>query len=124
MCVLYSIRSFFSVLEVHCLCLFQLLRHVSQRVSLIVIPGFLFVCLFVCLSVCHSATYSRPRLIDHNQIWCAGTYLSSHPCKPFWISCLPYSWFQMEKYGKFRLFPTLNGCHLDIRTQIKKSRRG
>jgi len=29
----------------------------------------------------------------------------------------------MEKYGKFRLFPTLNGCHFDIRTQIKKSRR-
>jgi len=29
----------------------------------------------------------------------------------------------MEKYGKFRLFPSLNGCHLDIRTQIEKSRR-
>jgi len=76
-----------------------------------------------CLSVCHSATYSLPQLIDHNQIWCAGTYLSSHPCKPFWIPCLPYSRFQMEKYGKFRLFPTLNGYHFDIRTQIKKSRR-
>jgi len=25
--------------------------------------------LFVCLSVGHSATYSLPRLIDHNQIW-------------------------------------------------------
>jgi len=33
----------------------------SQRVSLIVIP--------FCLSVGYSATYSLPRLIDHNQIW-------------------------------------------------------
>jgi len=70
-----------------------LLRHVSQRVSLIVIPGFLFlslfVCLFVashlseskhychsrmfvCLDVCPSATYSLPQVIDHNQIWYAG----------------------------------------------------
>jgi len=81
------------------------------------------VCLSVWMSVCHSATYSLPRLIDHNQIWYAGTYLSLHPCKPLWIPCLPYSRFQMEKYGKFRLFPTLNGCHLDIRKQIKKSRR-
>jgi len=97
-----------------------LLRHVSQRVSLIVIPGFLFVCLFVCLSVCHFATYSRPRLIDHNQIWCAGTYLSSHPCKPFWIPCPPYFGSSGQKYANFRLWTTLNGYHLDIRTQIKK----
>ena len=48
-------------------------------------------CLAVCMSVCHSATYSLPRLIDHNQISYAGTYLSSHACKPFWIPCLPYS---------------------------------
>ena len=39
-----------------------------QRVSFIVIPF----CLSVCLSVSHSATYSLPRLIDHNQIWSAG----------------------------------------------------
>jgi len=39
--------------------------------------------LFVCLSVGHSATYSLPRLIDHNHIWLAGIYLSSDPCKPF-----------------------------------------
>ena len=38
-----------------------------QRVSLIVIPF----CLFVWMSVGHSATYSLPRLIDHNQIWSA-----------------------------------------------------
>ena len=80
------------------------------------------VCPDVCLSVCHSTTYSLPRLTDHNQIWYAGTYLSSNPCKPFWIPSLPYSRFQMEKYGKFRLFRTLNGYHFDIRTQIKKSR--
>ena len=97
----------------------QILRHVSQRVGLIVIPG----CLDVCLSVGHPTAYSLPRLIDHNQIWYAGTYLSSHGCKPLWIPCLPYSLFQMEKYRKFRLFPTLNRCHLDIRIQIKKSRR-
>jgi len=76
-----------------------------------------------CLSACHPTAYSLPRLTDHNQIWYAGTYLSSHPCKPFWIPCLPYSRFQMEKYGKFRLFRTLNGYHFDIRTQIIKSRR-
>ena len=86
--------------------------------------GCLDVCLFVCLSVGHPTAYSLPRFIDHNQIWYAGTYLSSHACKPFWIPCLPYSRFQMEKYGKFRLFPTLNGYHFDIRAQIKKSRRG
>jgi len=47
----------------------------------------LFVCLSVWMSVGHSATYSLPRLIDHNQIWSAGIglYLSSNPCQPFWI---------------------------------------
>ena len=43
------------------------------------------VCLSVWMSVGHSATYSLPRLINHNQIWSAGIYLSSDPCKPFWI---------------------------------------
>ena len=42
----------------------------SQRVSLIVIPF----CLSVWMSVGHSATYSLPRLIDHNHIWSAGIY--------------------------------------------------
>ena len=68
----------------------------SQRVSLIVIPF----CLSVWMSVGHSTTYSLPRLIDHNQIW-----LSSDPCKPFWIPYLPYFRCQREKYAKFRLFP-------------------
>ena len=85
--------------------------------------GCLYVCMSVCLSVGHSATYSLPRLTDHNQIWYAGTYLSSDLCKPFCIPCRPYSRFQVEKYGKFRLFPTLNGCHLQIMAQIKKRRR-
>ena len=53
----------------------------SQRVSLIVIPF----CLSVWMSVGHSATCSLPRLIDYNQIWSAGIYLSSDLCKPFWI---------------------------------------
>jgi len=53
----------------------------SQRVSLIVIPF----CLSGWMSVGHSATYSLPRLIDHNQIWSAGIYLSLDSCKPFWI---------------------------------------
>jgi len=30
--------------------------------------------LFAWMSVGHSTTYSLPRLIDHNQIWYAGTY--------------------------------------------------
>jgi len=64
----------------------------SQRVSLIVIPF----CLSVWMSVGHSATYSLPRLIDHNQIWSAGIYLSSDPCKPFWIPYLPYFRCQRE----------------------------
>ena len=62
----------------HTWCLRNIASH-SQRVSLIVIPF----CLSVCLSLGHSATYSLPRLIDHNQIWSAGIYLSSDPCKPF-----------------------------------------
>ena len=79
----------------------------SQRVSLIVIPF----CLSVWMAVGHSATYSLPRLIDHNQIWSAGIYLSSDPCKPFWIPYLPYSRCQREKYAKFRL-----GILLPLRT--------
>jgi len=47
----------------------------SQRVSLIVLPF----CLPVWMSVGHSATYILPRLIDHNQIWSSGIYLSSDP---------------------------------------------
>jgi len=77
----------------------------------------LFVCLSVWMSVSHSATYSLPRLIDHNQICLAGIYLSSDPCKPFWIPYLPYFWCQMEKYAKFRLFPTAAfyaySCHCE-----------
>jgi len=75
----------------------------SQRVSLIVIPF----CLSVWMSVGHSATYSLPRLIDHNQIWSAGVYLSSDPCKSFWIPYLPYFRCQREKYAKFRLLRIL-----------------
>ena len=59
--------------------------------------------LFVSLSVGHSATYSLLQLIDHNQIWSAGIYLSSDPCKPFWIPCLAHFRCQREKYAKFRL---------------------
>jgi len=62
--------------------------------------------LLVCQDVGHSTTYSLPRLIDHNQIWLAGIYLSSDPCKPFWIPCLPYFRCQREKYARFGLFPT------------------
>ena len=80
-------------------------------------------CLYVCLSVGHSATYSLPRLTDHNQIWHAGTYLSSDPCKPFWTPCPPYFGSQGQKYANFRLRTTLNGYHFNIRTQIQKSRR-
>ena len=65
--------------------------------------------MFVCLSVGHSATYSLPRLIDHNQIWSAGIYLSSDPCKPFWIPYLPYFWCQREKYA--HILATANVTH-------------
>jgi len=81
----------------------------SQRVSLIVIPF----CLSVWMSVGHSATYSLPRLIDHNQIWSAGIYLSSESCKPFWIPYLPYFWCQREKYAT-RILATVNVTHRAI----------
>jgi len=58
----------------------------------------------VCLSVGHSATYSLPRLIDHSQIWSAGIYLSSDPCKPFWIPYLPYFGCQRENMQNFAYF--------------------
>jgi len=80
----------------------------SQRVSLIVIPF----CLSVWMSVGHSATYSLPRLIDHNQIWSAGIYLSSDPCKPFSIPYLPYFRCQREKYA--RILATANVMHSAI----------
>ena len=81
------------------------------------------VCPDFCLSVCHPTAYSLPGVIDHNQIWYAGTYLSSHGCKPFWIPQPPYSGSWGQKYANFRLRTTLNGCRLDIRIQIRKSRR-
>jgi len=71
--------------------------------------------LFVCLSF----RDLQPTTIDRSQ----PNLVCMDPCKPFWIPCLPYSQCLMEKYGKFCLFPTLNGCHLDIMAQIKKSRR-
>ena len=85
---------------IRCLCLsVRLLRHVRRQWALLSFHS-------VCLSVGHSATYSLTRLIDHNQIWSADIYLSSDPCKPFWIPYLPYFRCQREKYAKFRLFPT------------------
>jgi len=80
-----------------------------QRVGLIVIPF----CLSVWMSVGHSATYSLPRLIDHNQIWSAGIYLSWDPCKPFWIPHLPYFRRQREKYAT-RILATANVTHRAI----------
>jgi len=118
--VLRHVRREWALLSFHSVCC------VTSRTewALLSFPDvWMFVCLFVCLSVSHPTAYSLPRLIDHNQIWYAGTYLSSHACKPFWIPCLTYSRFQTEKYGKFSLFPTLNGCHFDTGAQIKKSQR-
>jgi len=79
---------------------FYLIVSRSQRVSLIVIPF----CLSVWMSVSHSTTYSLLQLIDHNQIWSAGVYLSLDPCKPFWIPYLQFFRCQRKKYAKFRLF--------------------
>jgi len=77
-----------------------LLRHVRITES----EPYCHSILFVCLSVGHSVTYSLPRLIDHNQIWSAGIYLSSDPCKPFWIPCLPYFGCQRENMQNFAYF--------------------
>jgi len=69
--------------------------------------------LFVCLDVCRSFRDLQPTTIDdHNQIWSASIYLSSDPCKPFWIPYLPYFRCQREKCAKFRLFRrlTLRRC--------------
>ena len=78
-------------------CLSVNLRHVRREWALLSFH-------FVCLSVGHSATYSLPRLIDHNQIWSAGIYLSSDPCKPFWIPYLPYFGCQKENMQNFAYF--------------------
>jgi len=66
----------------------------------------------LCLSVCLDV-YCLPRLIDHNQIWSAGIYLSSDPCKPFWIPYLPYFRCQREKYAT-RILATANVTHRAI----------
>ena len=79
-----------------------LLRHVSQRVGLIFIPG----CLSGCLSVCHLTSYSLPRLIDHNQIWYAGTYRSSHRVSLYGSPVshtLGSRWKNMENFAYFQL---------------------
>ena len=74
-----------------------LLRHVRREWALLSFHS-------VCLSVGHSATYSLPRLIDHNQIWSAGIYLSLDPCKPFWIPYLSYFGCQRENMQNFAYF--------------------
>jgi len=92
----------------------NLLRHVRREWALL---SFHSVCLSVWVTVGHSATYSLPRLIDHNQIWSAGIYLFSDRCKPFWIPYLPYFRCQREKYAKFRLLrilATVNVTHRAI----------
>jgi len=87
-------------------CLSVCLRCVTFADSEPYCHSILFVCVW--MSVGHSATYSLPRLIDHNHIWLAGIYLSSDQCKPFWIPYLPYFRCQREKYAKFRLFPNMS----------------
>ena len=72
----------------------------SQRVSLIVIPF----CLSVCLSVIPTAYHDWSIRTKFGRQVCYRMYLSSDPCKPFWIPCLPYSGCRREKYAKFRLF--------------------
>jgi len=46
------------------------------------------------------------------------TYLSSDPCKPFWIPYLPYFWCQRGKYAKFSpitcILATANVTHREI----------
>ena len=64
--------------------------------------------LFVCLDVCRSFRDLQPTTIDRSQPNLVGRYiiyLSSDPCKPFWIPYLPYFRCQREKYAKFGLFP-------------------
>jgi len=78
-----------------------LLRHVRIAES----ERYCHSILFVCRSFRDLQPTTIERLIDHNQIWSAGIYLSSDPCKPFWIPYLPYFGCQREKYAKFRLFP-------------------
>ena len=58
-----------------------LLRHVRIAES----EPYCHSILFVCLSVGHSATYSLPRLIDHNQIWSAGVSLFGSPVPILWV---------------------------------------
>jgi len=82
--IIFSVSSDFKVIHTHYIIIIIASRLPESE------PYCCSGCLYVCLSVGHSATYSLPRLTDHNQIWYAGTYLSSDPCKPFWTPCLPY----------------------------------
>jgi len=82
-----------------------LLRHIRREWALL---SFHSVCLSVWMFVGHSATYSLPQLIDHNQICSAGIYLSSDPCKPFWIPYLPYFRCQRENMQNFAYFQHVN----------------
>jgi len=75
----------------------------AQRVSLIVIPF----CLSVCLSVGYSATYSLPRLIDHNHIWSPGIYTCPRTRVSLFRSPVSHTLGARGKnIQKFRLFPT------------------
>ena len=100
----------------HCVSLSCLLCHVSQRVSLIVIP--------FCLSVWMSVIPRPTTYHDWSIRTKFGMQVHTWPCMRvslFGFHCLPYFGCQREKYAKFCLFPTIKGCHLDIRAQIKKA---
>jgi len=73
----------------------------------------LFVCLSGCLSVIPRPTAYHDWSIT-TKFLSAGIYLSSDPCKPFWIPYLPYFRCQREKYATFRLFPSERDalCHM------------
>ena len=68
---------------------------------------------FVCLDVCQSFRDLQPTTIDRSQPnFVRGIYLSSDPCKPVWIPCLPYFRCQREKYA--RILATANVTHRAI----------
>jgi len=78
------------------------LCHVHREWALL---SFHSVCLSGCLSVIPRPTVYHDWSIT-TKFGRQVIYLSSDPCKPFWIPYLPCFRRQMEKYAKFRLFPT------------------
>ena len=69
--------------------------------------------LFVWMSVGHSATYSLPRLIDHNQIWSAGILPVLGPVYTFLDPLSPIHWVPEGKICKISPISNVYSCYCE-----------